>query len=309
MNPMSFLAFLVFALFIAADSYNWKDKLDTTTVFGVPVTFYPGLSESVQVGEIDCFEIFQCANGMGGYSQAQLVIDLPNNPGWILDKGYVLVEISKCADSYNDSCVIFTNYVWNDGLNTIAYNNITFPWNSNTNGGMPLYVRFTSGNAPADYTFQLTYGQYNYIVSGTYDPDAFPTPSSCDQNNPVKQYARPSTIVSVENFETSYYLVQFCANNNFPNTNWSANINIASTTDKPKSAFEVFACSADVTVNNCVLTHNNGRNLAATSVVTMTISDSQTVNLDNGILIGVYGIGGESDGNNQGSLTITVANT
>jgi len=273
---------------------------------GVPVTYYPGQSETVQVDEDQCYEIHQCAGGMGGFSQAQLVIDLPNNPSWDLNRGYILAEISKCKGSFDSSCILYTNYIWNNGLNIIAYNNITW---STTNSYNDLYLRVTTVQAPADFTFQITYGNYGYLVNGEFDYDVFNSASSCSVSNQVHQYAMPSAIVSVDNYEMMYYTLQFCQNNSFPTNTWTANINVAATFEKPKSAFEIVACSADMGISNCKLSHYDEKNGDAVAVVSLAITNSNAVPINDGMIIGVYGIGAELDLNNQGILTITVANS
>jgi len=272
---------------------------------GVPVTFHPYTSESVQVHEIQYYKVIQCVGGQGDNTQAQISLILPNNPTWMVTKGRILFEVSKCADSFDSSCVLYNNYIWNSGISTKYYSNITFDIDNSVE---TLYIRVTSRTFPSDYSFQLSYVSNAQNINGEYSYEAFDTSQVNGPYSPVAQYVKTSSVQSVDNFEIVFYFIQFCISN-FANaqSNWEAMIEVASSTQKPKSAFEIWGCSFDDGTQNCAPSHNDGEDLSAVSVVAFSMQNDQNTNLNDGFYIGVYGIGGEYDSINEAILSVTTS--
>ena len=94
--------------------YTFQIGVITQEIIELPVTFYlENIAQaSTDYTQADLYHASLCASGINGRKQAVLQIYDSANPEWNTSYGnpFVVVQVSKCDNKFDQDCVIATNY-------------------------------------------------------------------------------------------------------------------------------------------------------------------------------------------------------
>jgi len=282
-----------------------------TDLVEVPVIFFPADNIALAPPNVQYYKIYQCLGCVGAASniEAQVSFILPNNVKWDINGGYLLAELSTSPTQWDSQHVFATNYIWNSGFNPVVYSNITWQYSDTTLNESWFYLRITAKNQNTVCSFEISFvDQTVPLISGSYDSGAFKAPSVPNPNwFNIYQFARAITTQKVANNDILLLQVNFCKQD-MDNNNYDLYYSVVADPMYPKSAFNVFICSANLgttcNLNTACVSNYDGASVGFISIS----STNSACDLSNGILFGVYGVGGNLDSVNYYDAAITMSN-
>lgn len=245
-----------------------------------------------------------CEKGINSKKQAVLQLYDASNIEWnTTNNGFPVVQVSICENDFSADCVIATNYKW--GVQVDAVPNISWTIGNET----VYFIRVMAGYAETDFSMELSFinstntFSYPYISNTPFNGyQMFTSP------NPLGQYWKSNVLYTVQNNAFIKFSVAFCDQGQT-----IKGINIALSTPPnvtDYSLVDCFACPQTITVNDCTYSNSlqvGWYNDAWASFSFLPCTDDSTKNTQNGIWIGVSGLGANTNAMNTFLLYATIS--
>jgi len=272
-------------------------------VTNLPLTLYRSTFEAVGPGRSEYFAVTLCEKACAYNKWAVLSIAVPDNPTWELNQPVVVMELSKCKDSFAVGCVFATNYFWG----TDIFAQVQWEWAQYLDTTNTFYIRATGPIATLTYSFEIQFKPSGSMKTGYYDQNAFrgaQVPTNTVFNR-LKQMVKLQEASQVSNFQTDVFYLQFCPED-FPSgcdkDDFRVIASAMSTADRPMSQFNLYACpwTSGPTCGPYLYTLGD---LSTIGVVQVDVygggnnnnNNPQKFNISEGMYFSIYGLGGELD--------------
>lgn len=210
-----------------------------------------------------------------------------------------MVQLSKCENVFNSSCVIGQSYQWNNGINTESSCNIV--WKLDKKNPM-IYFRATAQVAFIQVSFEISHTSNkpltNYVYQGYY-----PFTGTIINNltpESMFQYWRTNQITTLKYEDIQYYSLNYCPQPS--KIIKGINVAITASPNLTTSLMSQGGCPTNIPFSSCQYGYsyqNNWININELPFNLFSYLQSQTLTLQYGLWSWVKAHGGDSNGINQ----------
>ena len=232
-------------------------QLHASPVINIPVTYYPYdiLTAPEQEANALYFQIDACKQGIANQKKAQLSIILKDNVHWntTSSKGYVVVQVSKCKDSFTPQCVFAQNYKPGAHYEAIP----VISWDLSITNETTYYLRVMAPLVATLFSMELSFGNDYSGESYPYvDDQPFNSEKPATSVQLLSQYWRSDAQYNVYNDDRQPFFLAFCPQPGITGIN-VATTTLPNPTDQFLAQIQQWACSnTTTTLDNCTPTNN-----------------------------------------------------